>query len=386
MRRLLCVLASMMFVVQLTCMFGCSAVGESRQEQRETVALSTTVPATAEDVRLIGRTCEDDGVVWLPQSGSAIEFKANGTRVEVEVVGDAAVGNKPDRRPRFAVLVDDKVVVDDTLDEPSRTVEVWNAKSASTAVVKVIHLSEAQYGAIGVRSITAESGNADPVEPTSAHDLCIEFVGDSITCAYGVEAANSEEPFSTQTEDFMDSYAYLAAQALDADYSTVGYSGYGIVSGWSDDGSKNAKMLVPPLYDLVATGYERQWDFSAHPCDVVVVNLGTNDFTYTGTDEDRMREFQAGYEAFLAQIRMRNPQAHIVCTLGAMGGQELYPYVERAVSNFREQTGDERVVCYATDPIDVDRDGSGTRGHPNRISQQRCADALADVIRKTLGL
>lgn len=90
--------------------------------------------------------------------------------------------NRPDKvkrllPSRFAVLVGDEVVVDDTLDEPSRIVEVWSAEHTATTVVKVIRLSEAQYGAIGVRSITAESDNADPVGPMSGHVLLLTNKG-----------------------------------------------------------------------------------------------------------------------------------------------------------------------------------------------------------------
>ena len=177
----------------------------------------------------------------------------------------------------------------------------------------------------------------------------------------------------------------LAAKALDADCSAVCYSGFGIVSGWSGDGTRNADMLLPPLYDVVAKGYEQAWDFSAHPSDVVVINLGTNDATYTGTDEARMREFAQGYEAFLSKVRERNPDAYIVCTMGTMGGHELYPYVAQAVADFRKQTGDERAMCYLSQAIDVEADGVGTNGHPNRASQQKCADRLVEVIRQVLG-
>lgn len=361
----------------------------------------TNVKATKDRVRLIGRTCEADGVTWLPQSGSGIEFTATGTRVEIEVVGDDSVDGHPSDRPRFAVLVDGAVVLDDILDEPSRTVEVLSSEHATSAVVEVVHLSEAKRGAIGVRSITVESGEPDPaasaeaspaaaagaapVAPTEARDLSIEFIGDSITCGYGVETNAVDEAFSTETENFMLSYAYLAAKELGADYSAVCYSGYGVVSGWTADGTKGDDMLVPSLYDVVASGYEQPWDFSAHRSDVVVINLGTNDFaSYTGTDADRMQEFADSYEAFLEQVRERNPQALIVCTLGTMGCQELYPYVEQAAASFSERTGDERVVCYPSDPIDMKEDGIGVGGHPTALTQQKSADKLADVIRQEL--
>lgn len=360
----------------LLCLVGCARGDLS----------SVVVSPTQDNVRLIGRTYEDDGVTWLPQSGSAIEFSVTGSRVEIELVGDDSVLNEPTLHPRFAVLVDGEVVVDDTLDEHARTVEVSLGGSDAQAVVEVIHLSEANRGFVGVREIRVDTTEATPVAPTEPKGLSIEFIGDSITCGYGVESANASEPFATTTENFMKTYAYLTAQALDADYSAVCYSGYGIVSGWTGDQTRNEGMLMPPVYDLVANGCGHSWDFSAHAYDVVVINLGTNDFSYTGTDETRMQEFASGYAEFLSHVRACNPDALIVCTMGTMGCHELYPYLEEAVESFEASTGDTRVLCYLSEEIDYEADGTGTHEHPNAVTQQKSADALVAVIDEALGL
>ena len=57
----------------LLCLVGCARGDLS----------SVVVSPTQDNVRLIGRTYEDDGVTWLPQSGSAIEFSVTGSRVEI---------------------------------------------------------------------------------------------------------------------------------------------------------------------------------------------------------------------------------------------------------------------------------------------------------------
>ena len=360
----------------LLCLVGCARGDLS----------SVVVSPTQDNVRLIGRTYEDDGVTWLPQSGSAIEFSATGSRVEIELVGDNSVLNEPTLRPRFAVLVDGEVVVDDTLDEHARTVEVPLGGSDEQAVVEVIHLSEANRGFVGVREIRVGTTEAAPVVPTEDKGLSIEFIGDSITCGYGVEGEGGDEPFMTTTENFMKSYAYLTAQALGADYSAVCYSGYGVVSGWTGDGERNEDMLVPPLYEVVAKGYEQPWDFDAHSYDVVVISLGTNDYTYARIDEARMEEFSRGYASFLEEVREHNPESLIVCTMGTMGCHELYPYLEEAVESFEASTGDTRVLCYLSEEIDYESDGTGTHEHPNAVTQQKSADALVAVIDEALGL
>ena len=344
-----------------------------------------SVDATAENVRIIGRTYEADSATWLAQSGSAVEFAVSGTHVELELLADEYAKKEEDLRPRFAVLVDGEMVVDEIMGEGARTIEVLDAQSSVKATIEVILLSEAAYGAVGVRSIVVDSVAQNPVSPTTARNLSIEFVGDSITCGYGVEGTLDDLRFQTTTENFMKSYAYLAAKALDADYSAVCYSGFGVVSGWSADGTKTGDMLVPPLYDLVKDGRVETWDSASHPYDVVVINLGTNDSTYTGTDEGRMEEFVDGYVGFLAQVRSEHPEAFIICTVGTMEDGVMYPLVERAVENHKASTGDERVTSYRTEPLDAERDGVGTHWHPTEATQQKDADALVEVIRSVLG-
>lgn len=366
---------------------GCSTNGASNGTGAPEALLEEAIPATADNVRLIGRTFEEEGVTWLAQSGSAVEFEVTGSHVQLEVVGDESVGNEPDLRPRFAVLVDGEVVLDDTLSKRSRIVEVPTDGPLEGAVVELIHLSEAIRGLIGVRGIFVESDDDAPIAPTAGKALGIGFVGDSITCAYGVEAAGNDDPFKTTTENFMKSYAYLTAQELDADYDVVCYSGYGIISGWSGDDERNKDKLIPRLYDLVVEGHEQTWDYESHQSDVVVVNLGTNDFTYTGYDKARMGEFSNGYVVFLKRVRDRNPQSLIICTLGTMSGSELlYPSVEHAVQNYKSLYRDEHVMCYLSDPIDMDADGCGTNGHPNEATQRKTAEKLVGIIRDKLDL
>lgn len=364
---------------------GCSS-GAGNGDVRANGLREATIVPTEENVRVVGRTYQEDGAIWLPQSGSALEFLASAARIELELVGDESVNNVPDLCPRFAVLVDGEVLVDDTLNEPSRTIEIPLSKPADGAVVQVMHLSEANRGVVGVRSITVDSSAEDPVVPTDPKDLSIAFVGDSITAAYGAEASSNDEPYTTATQNFMKSYAYLTACALDADYEAVCYSGYGVVSGWSGDGERNEDMLLPPVYELVAAGHEQTWDFEAHPRDVVVVSLGTNDFTYTGTDEAKQQEFSEGYVALLGRIRELNPESLIICTLGTMWGSEaLYPALEQAVQEHVDHTGDDCILCYQSDPIDETTDAVVLNGHPDEEGHRKIASKLTEVIRQALG-
>ena len=343
---------------------------------------SQTVSVSEENSKLIGRTLEKDGVTWLVHSGSAMECTVTGTEASVTICGDGGINSDEKYRPRYGVYVDGELIKDVVMSEKEQTVELFSGTSARTAAVKVMHLSEANNGCIGVKGITVTSSSTKPVKPTPKKDLTIEFIGDSITCAYGVEAESQYVGFSTSTENFSLSYAYLAAQLLDADYSAVCYSGHGIVSGYTNDGTKNTDSLVPPYYEMVGkpNDYQAAWDFDAHPVDVVVLNLGTNDDSYATTElEARGTEYQEKYEEFLKQIRKCNPDAHIICTLGIMGCAELYPYIEAAV----EAVGDMKITCYES-PVQ-DMNDLGADWHPSPRTHEKNAYLLADKIAAALG-
>ena len=345
--------------------------------------------ADEKNVRYIGRNYLDsNNTAWLVQSGSAVEFTVNAKSAEITIAGDSSVNNEEKYRPRYAVLVDGEVILDDILSEKAKTVKVFEGDKSRTATVKVIHLSEANNGAVGVSQIKVNSDFSVPVFPTAKKDLQIEFIGDSITCAYGVEAHSNGDQFTTATENFMKSYAYLTAQKLNADYSAVSYSGHGIISGYTTTDEKNTDSLVPPYYKNCGSfsEYAKPWNFEKSHNDVVVINLGTNDSSYIDKDfENRSQEFIDGYVDFISEIRECNPDAYIICTLGIMGCEKEYPLIAQAVEEYSSKSGDSRIISYQS-PTQNPADGYGADWHPSEITQQKNAYILSDKICSVLGI
>lgn len=342
--------------------------------------------ASDSNVKLMGRNLISDDTTWLVQSGSAAEFTVTGSCLEITLTGDSSIENDADYRSRYAIVLDGEVVIDNVMSQSEETITVFKSDIQKTAKVKVIHLSEAMNGAVGIKNISVTSSAARPIIPEPEKELSIEFIGDSITCAYGVEGKSSYESFKTTTENFMKSYAYLTAKKLNADYSAVCYSGHGIISGYTS-GDKNTDSLIPDCYSLVGKlkNYSTEWDFSKRSNDVVVINLGTNDSSYIGSDlEGKGAEFIEGYVEFLKTVREKNPEAYIICTLGTMG-DDIYPLVEQAAQNYSSKTGDKRIMSYRS-AVQNQADGIGSDWHPSEITQQNSAYVLADKICQALGM
>ncbi len=337
---------------------------------------------TEENVKFIGRTYKNKDETWIVHGGAAIEFYAQGNYVEFLLVGDDSIYEQPDYRPRFAIFVDDIMVLDTTMNNLEFTVQfkITNDEN-SRSKVKVMMLSEAQNGGIGIRTIKINSCQEKlMIWPAEKKPYSIEFIGDSITNAYGVDAPDQFHPFKTTTENFSKSYAYLAADLLGADYSSVAYSGHGIVSGYSN-GDKWADGLVSLYYEKISknTKYPGDWDFENHKYDVVFINLGTNDANYVNADrETRKDEFVQEYVNFLKTIRAKNPSSFILCTLGTMN-QDIYPLVEEAVKLF----GDARSSVFQSPSQDMS-DGLGADWHPSKITHQKLSKLVAEKIAEVL--
>ncbi len=342
-------------------------------------------PADAQYVKLTGRTITENGIRWMIHSAGKAEFRFRGTHASVVIVGDGAASGPEESRARFAVYVNGEQVLDTLVSQREETFEIFSAEEETEAEVMIIKLSEAANSIFGIKEITVTSGG--DIEPLPPKELKIEFIGDSITCGYGVDDEDRNHHFATGTENAMKSYAYKTAAALDADYSMVSYSGHGIISGYTGTGNKEAGQLVPPVYELAGKNYgsaasavnlRREWDFSAFRPDIVVINLGTNDDSYTQQYADRKEEFTAAYAEFLKTVRKNNPDAYIVAVSGTMG-DGLFPNIKEAVRRYSEETGDTRIEAYRLPPQDGST-GFAADWHPTEATHEKAAKLLAEKL------
>lgn len=340
--------------------------------------------ATTENVKITSRYVIKDDITWLNQSGSAIEFEFIGTSLDITINGDTS--SSSENSPRFAIFFNDELITDELISAKEKVINVISSNTQMSGIVKVIKLSEATNGSIGIGNIAIKSSSENPIVPVAKKDLTIEFIGDSITCGYGVDAPNENEHFATKTENFMETYAYLTAQKLNADYFTLCYSGHGVISGATDN-EKNTNAIIPPYYDGISKQWDYKdlkWDFESNPVDIVLLNLGTNDYTYLKHDfENRSQEFVDGYIDFLKLIREKNPNAKIICTMGLMGGYEVYDYIQQAITEYTSQTGDDNISSFRLN-VQNPSNGLGADWHPSVKTHELCAEEVVQAIQNIL--
>lgn len=353
-----------------------------------------TIELDENTVKLLGRTQKLlDKNLLCAYSGAGVEFDFTGRHLEIELVGDASAreGNE-ENCARVAIYVDDVRVEDLLLTKRLNTVTVLDEEEVVNARVRIVKLSETAQSVFAIRPIKIQGDES--IVPTEKKAHAIEFIGDSITCGYGVDDEVASHHFSTQTEDATKAYAYKTAQLLDADYSLVSISGYGIISGYTaDPNEKSDEQVMGKYYEKLGNSYsgynnsilpqQIAWDFSHFVPEVIVINLGTNDASYCGQDAAKQQEYVDGYVAFLGQVRQNNPDAVIVCTLGLMG-QELCGAMDRAVKAYTQQSGDEKVHSVWLEVQDSSL-GIAADWHPTEANHAKAAEKLAEAIRQFMG-
>lgn len=365
-----------------------TSVAESSTVKKE----GTTAVLTADTAKLVGRTYLNDDVLWAAFSGAGAEFIYTGKKLDITIVGDgASTAGNADNYARVAIYVDGERVIDDMLDEKEKTYTAFESDSEKSVDVQIIKLSECAMSTFGIKPI--KLGEGEKIEPAKAKELKIEFIGDSITCGYGVDDPDKEHHFKTSTEDVTKAYAYKTAQALDADYSMVSISGYGIISGYTDSGKK-PEQTIPQYYDKLGFSYNKfadslevaglEWNFDNYKPDIVVINLGTNDMSYA-KNELTQAEFEEGYIEFLKQVRSHNPDSYIFCTYGVMGNT-LIRNIKNVCDKYSEETGDNKVTFFTLPMQDENKNGIVADWHPSEATHEICVQRAVKTIKETLGI
>jgi len=315
-------------------------------------------------VRFIGRPdTSEAGVVKLAWSGSGIVFRFSGT--------DAAV-RLDDAGKYFTVVVDGQVQPKLATSSGEKSYPVASGLPAGEHEVRLYRRTEANFGV--TRFVDVELGSGTLLAPPPPAARKIEVIGDSITCGYGNEGADQYCNFSAETENHYATYAAIAARNVGADLVTVAWSGKGVIYNYGDDKTDP----LPALYDRTLPGDPSSlWDFSFQP-DVVVLNLGTNDFSTDGDPSEA--EFVGAYQAFLSHLRDKYPGAYLLCMVPTLlSGNDLttaQAYVEKAVQA-RKSAGDSAIEAWA---MSVTQDGWGCDWHPSSATHANMGAALTQKL------
>lgn len=311
-------------------------------------------------VNTYGRTYVKDGKLCLDHVASGLEIAIDGESLTAEIESTANL--------YLCVYVDGN-------EEPQRILVTPSKKSYTLAsgltkgfhTVRVAKSSEIYDGQIRIVSVASEGFYTAPEKS----NFKIEFIGDSITAGYGALGGIGDAR-TVENSDACSSYAYYTAQKLGVDYSLVAIQGICVKANmWTS-------VCMADVYKQLSPLNAEAYQFTSDT-DVVVLNLGTNDATYiTSKDFDYSEQFPNDYANLLKYIRLKNPNAYIICLYGFMGKQSS---VDRGIAQAVADFNDSKTVYLNSSFI---QNGLGANGHPTQEAQSGWAEILADYIQTNI--
>lgn len=199
--------------------------------------------------------------------------------------------------------------------------------------------------------------------------LKIEFYGDSITVGACNECIGDDSYEDYYEHNNYTSYGAITARNLDAEYSNLAISGTGVCVSWND-------LILPDMWKRLYP-YGKDYDFSTRDPDIVVVNLGQNDYGYPASKgESFPKDFTQRYKAFLSEIIAQYPNAMIISATGGMSAvrssRALISSLNKAIKELNDPNIKQMIFKNMTD------------NHPRVDTHIKMAQELTDFIQKNL--
>ena len=360
-----------------------------------------------------GRNFDYNGVRYFNYSCSGFEFCMTGKKAVATILSDPQKQKKSERGVIGIYVTEIKNASEYKgssfwenfpaeepkrllLDSQEKEYVIFESPVKKTVIIKVLKLSECAFGYAGLKkldlvgTLRQAQGPRGLVEGrTKNHAPRIEFIGDSITCGYGLEGIWGKDTFKTIQERPDKAYAFLTAKALSAEFQLCSWSGIGIISNYVDPETvflPETRWLMPACWPYTDKSGQLRlkiepeiWDESRFSPDIVVINLGTNDISWVRGKEERRLAYVAGLRQLMEAVHRRSPNAKICCCLGIMG-QELCSSVKEACRLFSKDFPSVPVKTVRFE-LQKEEDGIGADWHPSAVTHKKAAKKLIAALK-----
>lgn len=341
--------------------------------------MAETIAATDSRVTFVGRAVVDDG---------SLRFDWPATYFRVAFTGKSlAMRVSDNKRNYYAVWVDMP-----TSAEPTRIVEVKgndtiidlvlaaDVKKSKVKEHQVVIQKRTEAGC-GTTTVHAFMTDGRFVQAAAMKERQIEFIGDSYTCGYGVDALSRRDPFTDETENASRTYASIVSRYFDADYMAIAHSGRGICR---NAGSNIPWEVMPDLYEYtIDRDSTTRWSVeqSEFRPDITVIYLGTNDFSsYMMPD---FNKFRKGYMRMLTEVKANYGEDHPILCVASKVSDYQFVYVRNVVNNCGLKNV-HYLGYFPSQHLGTDED-LGAGWHPNYNGQQKIAYSIIPYIATITG-
>jgi lysophospholipase L1-like esterase len=317
-------------------------------------------------VRVVGRTASGSaaGALRFSWPGVNIHARFDGTQVSMNL-------DDGSNKNRFSVVVDGAApkTVTTSPGQTSMTLAAGLSNGAHDLVVW--RNTEASIGVTQFSGFSSFGPAGALLAPDPAAGRRIEVIGDSLSVGAGVEGdATCAGGIDAYTNNYL-AYGSVAARAMGADVVTIAWSGIGVYRNY--DGSTSNTM--PARYPFAIPNDGTPWDFSRYQPDVVVINLGTNDFG----SGDPGTPYETAYVAFVRAVRAKYANAQFVL-IDMYGGNRL-TRINDVVGTLKSG-GESKVETLS---VSSAQNNLGCNGHPNVAGQAAMGAVVASGLKSLLG-
>lgn len=336
-------------------------------------AMADTFKASTPEVSFTGRSlANDDGSVSFDWVGVYMQTRFTGTSIAV-TLSDTG-------KSYYNVFIDgtlkEKMMVDW---KEKKTVVLASKLKKGQHLLRLQKCTEGQYGCATIYDIiTDKGGKLSSVAPRERY---IAVFGDSYTCGYGTEALTAEEHFSIDTENCNKAYACLMAEYFNADYMLTAHSGQGMCHDWGDTVQVSRENMWTRFGQVFDSRQEPAYDFSQRRPDIVIINLGTNDWGAGWLPS--LEQYVGNYVKMLNRIKKEWGDVPVLC----ITPHSANPFLLTALDELRKQiTGMTQVHMAQPMPnIIVYGYDYGADWHPNYRGQRKIAMTLIPQVSAITG-
>jgi lysophospholipase L1-like esterase len=294
--------------------------------------------------------------IYWAGSGVTIAFQGTDIAAKLVVTGDNYIN----------VIIDNGEPAPLKVTAMGKAYDLAQTLAQGPHTVRLLRRVDFQLSKIAFEGFILHGSPAEVADLPAKPTRRIEFYGDSVTSGAGLE--NPPQAKDPAYENNYLAYGALTARALGADYRCISLTGIGILKSWFP-------LIMPNIYNrLNPADPGSRWNFSSWTPDVVVINLGQNDFwLIKPTDPATM---ETAYMKFFGAIRSKYPHARIIAGIGCMDGassQSPFPrYISEAVAKMKDAKITSHIFKFTTNL------------HPNAGQQQAMADELIHQISQVM--
>ena len=341
-------------------------------------------------VAVYGRAYSDGSALVFDNVNSGLDFWFYGTecKIKLDVPVLSATEIQEDKAMRIRVYVDGEIKegytenFDDlyvngsfiALDKCGTDVEYTVASGLEEGMhrIQILKASEqhleSPYRQLKVRSIVSDKDSFVLKQRTPEKEYHIEFFGDSISCGAGNLNVAGDEWILPKNGDGTQTYASYTARALNATCSVVSQSGLCVKAELLGAG-----VSLVELWDKYSQINKTKCVLNADT-DLVVINLGTNDYSAIQQGKTTAEELETDAVAILTEMKKAYPKAKFVWCYGMMG--EVGTIKDALTAAIETMGGAEQGFYYCM----LYPDTSGGATHPTVAGHIRAGKTLTDFL------